>query len=433
MALNQDQKEAERKLLKFLAAKDQKEFSISGPAGVGKTFFMGHVVSETLQEFYDTSKLLGNEYTPYNPVFTATTHKAAQALRAATGREVKTIHSHIAVKPVKDFDTGRKVLKKTGNWEVHSRQMVFIDEASMIDSRLYELINQAFDKTCKIIYLGDHCQLAPVMEDLSLVYANPLPSAQLNQPMRNAGQPALMALCNQLRDTVETGIFHPIQEVPGVIDHLDEAQAQTYIDQTFVQEGADARVLAYSNPRVMSYLEHIRNIRGYPTEFVPGERVINNEMFILSPDLAIPTESELEVIEKVKNSHLKYASTNSDKDACFEVYTLAMRRGNSTFQVNVPSDPEHYRQLLKYLAARKEWRMFYQLKESIPDLRPTDASTVHKSQGSTYDEVFLDLTNIGSCTSNSEIARMLYVGASRARNRVVLWGELPARLFQQAA
>ena len=52
---------------------------------------------------------------------------------------------------------------------------------------------------------------------------------------------------------------------------------------------------------------------------------------------------------------------------------------------------------------------------------------MHKSQGSTYDTVFIDLENIGSCRNPDQVARMLYVAVSRARNRIFLFGKLPTK------
>jgi hypothetical protein len=45
--------------------------------------------------------------------------------------------------------------------------------------------------------------------------------------------------------------------------------------------------------------------------------------------------------------------------------------------------------------------------------------------------VFLDLGNIGKCTDDDQVARMLYVGASRATTRLVLYGQLPARFARK--
>jgi ATP-dependent exoDNAse (exonuclease V) alpha subunit len=58
------------------------------------------------------------------------------------------------------------------------------------------------------------------------------------------------------------------------------------------------------------------------------------------------------------------------------------------------------------------------------DLRAAYACTINKAQGSTFDRVFIDLDDIRRCNSGDQIARMLYVGVSRARHQVFLTGDL---------
>ena len=73
------------------------------------------------------------------------------------------------------------------------------------------------------------------------------------------------------------------------------------------------------------------------------------------------------------------------------------------------------------------WSQYFDIKDTWLDLRSQYASTVHKAQGSSYDEVFIDLWDIGRCNRPSDTARMLYVSISRARKRVILSGELPEK------
>ena len=61
------------------------------------------------------------------------------------------------------------------------------------------------------------------------------------------------------------------------------------------------------------------------------------------------------------------------------------------------------------------------------DLRLPYASTVHKAQGSSYDEVVVDLESFEACKSYSVASRLLYVAASRARNKVYFYGDMPKR------
>lgn len=431
--LNQGQSEASEAILRFLFSGD-KEFSISGPAGTGKTTLMQNVAFEVLDLYAKSCHLMGAKPIDFEVILTATTNKAAEVLAEATGLPTQTIHSHMNLKVFDDYTTGKSKITPTNSWTVHHNQLIFIDEASMIDETLYEYLMKGTDSSCKIIYLGDHCQMAPVFENISTVYRNPKNAAFLTQPMRNANQPALVNLCNQLRHTVETGEFHPIDPVPGVIDYLDEDQAYRYLHNTFQKENPPSRILAYSNARVQKYLEYIRNIRGYPQTFIEGENLVNNTPIQIGKTF-LHAEEELVVTHVSPNITWAEIDEN-DQNGKFEVQTITVTHANTNgpnISVRVPIYPDHFKSLSNYYRRQKNWNLFYKMKNNFPDLRQRDSSTVYKAQGSTYEEVFLDLDNIGKCNQNDQLARMLYVGVSRAKSRLLLFGDLPARLFNRAA
>lgn len=422
IVLNADQERAAAEIFQFLLS-DDKETNISGPAGVGKTTLMHHVTRNVLPEYQAACQLLGVEPVDFEVVLTATTNKATEVLAEATGRPTQTIHSFMSLKVFDDYETGQSKIRETNNWKVHSNKLIFVDEASMVDPKLHDFILKGTDKTCKIIYLGDHCQMAPVFEKVSPVYADLTRGSHLTIPVRNSGQPALMALCDQLRKNVETLDFLSIQEVPGVIDYLDDVNAQHFIDTVFKQEGANARILCYANRRVAEYNEYIRALRGYPAQFVAGEQVINNRAFE-TKNTMLKVEEEFEILSVESTPE----TTSFDNGAAeIDYYEIVVANRRHTQRLKIPLHLEHYQDLLRYYKSRKDWKNFYWLKNNFPDLRPKDAATVYKAQGSTYEAVFLDLANIGKCTDAEQTARMLYVGASRATTRLFLYGQLPAR------
>jgi ATP-dependent exoDNAse (exonuclease V) alpha subunit len=93
-----------------------------------------------------------------------------------------------------------------------------------------------------------------------------------------------------------------------------------------------------------------------------------------------------------------------------------------------PLDYTEVTKLLKQFAAKKDWMNYFRLKNEFSDFRFAYASTVHKSQGSTYDTVYIDLEDISVCRDLSQLARMLYVAISRATTRVVFYGTPPKYL-----
>lgn len=418
--LNAGQEKAAEGFFQFLFS-DKTEFCISGPAGVGKTFLMGHLIDKVMPRYHQSCRLFGIDPI-YNQVeMTATTNKAAEVLGLATGRPTRTVHSFLGLRVFDDFSTGKSRLEKSANWKVHSRLILFVDESSQVDFRLRRYIQEGTIRS-KIVYVGDHCQLGPVGtgEETSPIYKDNLPFYELTEPMRT-DNPHLQAINEQLRNTVKTGEFKPIKTVPGVIDLLDGDQMEKEVQSHFMDPDNQDRILAYTNKRVVMYNDYIREMRGLPPLLTVGEHVINNSAIQMPTGGMMATEDEFQVIEVASGPK----DDEIEPGVELEVLRCTLKGRHATFpNVKVPTDRDHYNELIKYYKKQKNWRMFYQLKNNYPDLRPRDAATGHKAQGSTYNTVFIDLEDLSTCRDKSTAARLLYVTFSRARKRVVLCGRL---------
>ena len=416
--LNEGQQAAADGFFQFLFDKGN-ELIISGPGGVGKTFLMGHLIDAIMPRYQDTCHMMGIPSEYQDVVMTATTNKAAEVLSIATNRPTSTIHSFMNLTVKDNYSTGKSDLKKKNSWKIHRNTIIFVDEASMIDHKLLEEIREGTFK-CKIVYVGDHCQLAPIMEPISPIYRYNLPFFELKEPMRNSNQPALMQLCQQLRNTVETGIFNPIQIQPGVVDLLSDNEMEIEINSTFKKE-ADARILAYTNQRVIAYNDHIREIRQFHDTYILGEKLINNNATTFR-DGMLSVEEEVEITKLSEISEV--IDIDNDVTLLIRRAELTNKFGDTYTDVMLPEDKNHFYELIKFYQKKKNWNRYYHLKNTYPDLRPREAATVHKAQGSTYDTAYVDLGNLSTCRNPVEAARLLYVAFTRARNRIVLYGEL---------
>lgn len=416
--LNQGQKDAADGFFEFLFGK-QKELIISGGGGNGKTYLMSHLIDEVMPQYLSTCKMMGIPPEYSDVQMTATSNSAAEVLAKATGRPTETIHSFMNLKVIDDHSTGRSLLTKGSGWKVYQNMIIFIDECSYIDTSLRTHITDG-TQNCKIIYVGDHCQLAPVMEPISPIYLDDLPFFELTEPMRTK-DPFLQALNLQLRHTVETGEFLPIQIVPGVIDWLDDDMMELAVNTQFTQQTQDARILSYTNTRVVEYNEHIRTIRKLPHSFGKGEFLVSNTALRLN-SLMLKIEEEVEIIEESPLTEM--ADVTSDIQLEFRRTTLQNRYGTQYRDVMVPVDREYFTKLIKWFQKQKLWNRYFFLKNNFPDLRQRDAATVHKAQGSSYDTVFIDLGNLSTCHNSNQAARLLYVACSRARSRIIFYGQL---------
>jgi hypothetical protein len=243
------------------------------------------------------------------------------------------------------------------------------------------------------------------------------------EPMRNSETPALMDLCNQLRNTVETLDFKPIKIVPGVIDLLSDEQMPEKLRETFQEQTTESRILAYTNNRVIQYNDFIRECRQLPDEYTVGEFVINNNA-IRMKNRMLSVEEELTIHSLSEREDKTLIDEDEDVWLSTRNATLVSRIGDIFNNVPIPTDRAHFLALLKFYKKKGKWPKYFGLKNKFPDLRQRDAATVHKSQGSTYESVFIDLGNISTCRNPAQVARMLYVAVSRARSRVYLYGDL---------
>lgn len=424
MPLNQEQQDAFIDVIALLNDPAKKYHFITGGGGVGKTFTISTIADGILQHRPAGSPL-------HTVQITATTNKAVAVIAEAMphrATDIKTIYSFMNLRVKENFKDGTSTCIPTAKFVVHSGTLIIVDECSMIDHKLLEFIESGTDNTCKVLFVGDKNQLAPIKEKLSKVFTKGYSASVLNTPVRNADQPALMALCEQVKQTVETGVFTPIVPVPGVIDIINGAQLKGVLEREFHVEDSKKRVLSYTNNRVIQYNKFIRGIRGYTQPFEVGEIISNNTAAELITKERLYTDQMVRVMSidsedsdpKIVKGHFIDMITMTVED----VVTMAQ------YQVTVFANPEDRKNAMKFYAGNKDWQPYFRIKNNYPDLRSVAASTTHKAQGSTYDIVVVDMEDIGKCTDNGQTARMQYVALSRPKHRIYIRGTLPERYFQ---
>lgn len=420
LPLNAGQQVAADGLFEFLLS-DETEMAIKGPAGTGKTLLLGHLIDDIMIRYRQTCIDTKQPVRYENVVITAMTNPAAEKVGIAMGREASTIYSFMNLRVQDDWETGVSKIIKTHNWRVWENFIIIIDEAYTMDSRTLSLIHEG-THNCKIIYVGDHCQLGPVKESVCPLLKINMRTYELTQPMRNAGQPALMDLCNQLRATVETGIFKPIKVEPGVIDHLGDVDMEQAIHDHFISKQTEDRIAAYTNSRVIAYNDHVRLLRQLPVDYGVGEYLINNMAYSQGRS-RISIEEEIEILDQSKD--VVHYPIDSGVELAIRYTKIRTSKGLILNNVPIPLDRDHYKNLKAYYQSIKKWPTYFMLKDTFPDFRPKDAATFHKLQGSTCDTIFIDVGDLSRTCRRPDLAsRLLYVGGSRARRRVVFYGTL---------
>lgn len=374
--------------LQAFLASDKREFCLTGQAGTGKTYMLYSILGDTA-------------------TYCATTNKAASVLRQLTGH-AQTIHNLLHLTVSNDFATGKTTLvrdPKAGNIRGH---IIVVDEASMVDKTLYEIAMEMCAES-KIIWVGDDAQLPPVSSGNFSVFKRDIPTVSLQQVMRSIDTPDITELSTALRAAVFSGNNITIGSRPPAIQRVTGPQAHELVT-TLVREDQwhNCILLSYTNARTAAAVKVIRGAAHKPAALIPGDTVIVNSAFRYSPSPGqwewIPTDSMVEIhrITPISGSpHLITAHT--------DLGDLLTYKDNSRLQADIAK-----------AQANKDWNAYFRLKETFIDLRHAEALTIHKSQGSTFDTVFVDLPSLYSCKNPNERRRLLYVACSRARKQLYL-------------
>ena len=163
------------------------------------------------------------------------------------------------------------------------------------------------------------------------------------------------------------------------------------------------------------YNRWIRSFTGYSQPFVEGEVVVTNKPLFHQKTILASTDTR-HIIRKVTSAHID------------GIDGFMIELGGIGYEFFQPLDWTQANSLMKKYSddAKRtgSWGPYFDIKQGWADLRPIHASTVHKAQGSTYREVFIDLANISKNNKWREVARLVYVAVTRASHKVHIFGDL---------
>jgi hypothetical protein len=416
ITLNEEQSAAEDAFVQFLADPDEQVFVIEGYSGTGKSTLI-----DTLMKRLDGYIKKVEETCPnhiiHDVALTATTNKAAENFARITGREVRTIHSYMGFRVHQDYETGAKKLVATREDEKITCTLIFIDEASYLDSNTLGMIFRQVEN-CKIVFIGDPAQLLAVRSFTAPVFKAGFRTARLSKTMRQMvnGVPQenkITELATAFRHTVNTGIWPTNFKPDGeFIIWAPRSKFKNIIEAEFLRDDwvyHDSKILAYRNETVIAYNKHIRALKSGEPMLEEGDYAENNHYIRVGKD-GIRTDATV-FISKIEPESEEYG----EKGHWVEV--------DYQHRVFHPHDRSAKTRLAARFRAAGNFRQAVEV-ESWIDLRAVFSQTVNKSQGSTYKRVYLDLDDIRRCTHGNQIARLMYVGISRAQLQVFMTGDL---------
>lgn len=439
---------------------------IRGYAGTGKTTIV-------------TSVLEPLQYKIHGEIqFTAPTHAAAEVLSQFTEAHgydsAGTLHSLLGLQlgvDLEDFTPMNPKFRQSrdGARMAHDG-LVVCDEGSMVNAELFKLIiAEARRRNTGVIFMGDPGQLPPIGEEnvgsQTLLEANADRGAffELTQVMRTSNTNPLLDLYTRMRDSLEAepgSSFEHVSRMNGSEGYTftrDQGvwATRAYLALRAARDAARpdlvARIGAATNHAIDRYnglrAKVYEDLNAKAFNVVPGELLVGRQTLYGSPgeDAIIRNSMYYRVVER--------GPKESDQDIEFERVVLRpmMRRleedrdndiADREIRLVTPQGMGNYgvelnRRLQDGLADRSMWAAYYRFqrkwvtrlptpmpgrKPAMPTLGYGLATTIHKLQGASIREVYVDADSIVSFgqsavppASAATRNRMLYVAASRAR------------------
>ena len=409
--LTADQQAAMDAFQEFLFDPIETVFVLSGFSGCGKSTLVKTLLAR-LPGFLKAVHLIDDTACDFDPLLTATTNKAAENLSQITGYPVSTIHSTLGLRVSTDFKTNITTLIQKPGADMVENVLLFIDEASIIDK---ELLGHIFKrvKRSKIVFIGDPAQLTQVKATNTPVFNAGFKGAHLAQVVRQAENNPIVALSTKFRHAVNTGEFFSFKPDGHHIRHVDRIEFKDLIEAEFTRPDwkfKDSKILAWTNKCVVDFNHFVRNLAKGDPDFQEGDYAVCNS-FVNTGRTTIKTD-QLVQITKIEDDCMVH-----DVPGNFMLLDYSIR----VFQ------PKRLADKLRAIKLARDANRIGDVAEmemQWTDLRGAYSCTINKSQGSTFDQVFIDLSDVRRCNSGNQIYRMLYVAVSRARNHVVLTGDL---------
>lgn len=407
--------------------------SITGPAGTGKTFLSKSIV-ESLMAKNMTCAVL------------APTHQAVGVIKDSIGLShnnlhFATVHAFLGLKPG-DIDpkTGeRKFKKNTGKNASPLSKMkvdiVILDESSMIGAELYKFIKKEIfelNRIKAILFLGDKFQLPAVEPEngsaaiSSVIYDNrQINHYELTELIRNSDM-EVIEFVSAVREMIEKNqtkydLFNYLvtereKEHNKIVFYDNRKEfVRDFIQAERLRDTSDC-IVTFTNAKVDDYNAKIRDYY-VKKEHNDLPEVSLDDLFVVQSGGEDFMNSEVLELKTVQPKEFNF------KGKIFQGFYCVTKDGRhfNHLSKNSVGDYEYALALLKENAIRSKdrgaWMIYYELIELFLEVKYHYAMTIHKSQGSSYNDIWIDCTNLGY-VQDQMLLRLFYVAATRAKNKV---------------
>jgi hypothetical protein len=453
-ALNPEQRKAVDQVIDFIKHGNPDEyFVVEGKAGTGKTF----MIARAIQEARVSSVLVG-----------ALSHKAKEVIRdnfegLGVSAEFASIAGMLGMKM--DLETGQFNMNNdvSENTPIVGAELIIIDEASMVNEEILELLMSNKEPDAKVVFLGDIGQLPPIrsnsndyykdwnqtqLNKVSPVFANKNKAKLLTRVRQGEASP-ILPFADYYWDNSQS--THPVANpVPIRVDSITDVGALVFTNsineiKQFVydsfRKAVDTenpnhiKIVTYSNDTRSRYNHAIhRNLFGKDSaDYNKGELIMFNDSFTVNKNVSFENSMECQI------QAVSEPSTNSDGLVYYVLTIPFVDDEGVTTDRKIPvlakNSLQRFREITskKFADAKKlksgnkgayiqALRAAWAFKQSFADVDYAYAITSHKSQGSTYDIVVVDerdIMSIQPITSEAK-SRSIYTAITRSRNVSVM-------------
>lgn len=426
----------------FMADPDAPTMYVRGKAGTGKT-----TKTKGIIQYCKDNKI--------NSVTCAFTHKAvgilAQKIPVSEGNILCTLHSYLKKRPSINAEAV-KLHQIEGNVQLgipKDVKVVFIDEFSMIGEKDHKSLEtlqydeETGDLKTKIVYIGDENQLPPVKDEFTIKPEGKY-SVHLTKVYRQAGDNPLLDTLISLSDYIEG------KAVAKLTPHSNFIRGVDIVAKYKACETSKC-LLAYTNRQVEALNAEVEGKYApdvNDTLFSPTTRQIltlaeiKDEVYhitAINGDVVDVTDKygTLQTVSSIEDVELYTVLTeegeehnravifghNSFLEKSAELSKKAVKT-NRAIERKFDMKPSHWAKanwrhpLAK--ARSQAWKNYLAFKSNVICIDFNHAMTIHKSQGSTYENVFVDMEDVGICADKDYklYLKLLYVALSRASDKV---------------
>lgn len=373
---------------------------LTGGPGTGKTTTLNAIIS--LFEYRDAAIELA-----------APTGRAAKRMTELTGREAKTLHRLLEV----DWGENEKQVFARNEKNPLECDVIVVDEASMIDSLLFDSLLRALRLSCRIILVGDVDQLPSVSAGNvlgDLLESGLFPSIALKKVFRQAGKSNIITNAHAIIEgrplsfSSKNGDFFMLRrgDTASVCNTVLELCSERLPKAYGFDPLCDIQVLCPSR------------------KTGAGTFNLNNLLqSCLNPSLGDEPSFSYKGVSIRRGDKVMQIKNNYDLTWEKEDGTS----GTGVFNGDVGFVAEVNKRA-GTLAVKFEDRTVTYFGEEIGELELAYAITVHKSQGSEFDCVIMPLFDV---PSRLRYRNLLYTGVTRAKKLFIAVGS-EALLYEMA-